>query len=324
MNLIKKALVTTALVATAGVAAAGNGPNGYPNEPIRFVVSFAPGGGTDLMARLVAAELSKRIGQNVVVENKAGASGIIAAQYVARAKPDGYTLLVGGSGPMVFNPITQKDLPYDPEKDFEPVTILGSYPIVILAGNKQPFSTVADLVSYAKANPGVLNYGSAGYSFQVPTEYFASEAGIQLTQVRYKGTSLAAQALMAGDIQLLSADIGPGAPLVKAGQAKALAVTSAERNPILPNVPTLAESGFKNFDFSLYSAVAAPKGTPVEITNYLQKELHAALHSPEVSKRLGEMGIKPEGMPPADAAARYAREIKMFTPIVQKMDLTSK
>ncbi len=321
MKLIKKFAAAMAALALAGSAVAGNGPDGYPSEPVRFVVAFAPGGGTDLVARLVASELSKRIGETVIVENKAGASGIIAAQYVARAKPDGYTLLVGGSGPMVFNPITQDNLAYDPEKDFEPVTILGSYPIVLLSGNNEPFKTIKEMIQYAKDNPGVLNYGSFGYSSQVPTEYFASTAGIQLTQIPYKGSSEAAQALLAGNIQLFSSDIGPGAPLAASGRATALAVTSAERNPILPDVPTLAESGFPNFDFSLYSAVAAPKGTSTAITEYLQKELHAVLHSPEVTERLKSMGIKPEGMPPAEAAARYASEIELFQPIVDQMGI---
>ncbi|GAA5233582.1 tripartite tricarboxylate transporter substrate binding protein [Verticiella sediminum] len=321
MKQIKRTVVAAMLLALNSVASAGNGPDGYPSEPVRFIVSFAPGGSTDIVARLVASELSKRIGQTIVVENKAGASGIIASQYVARANPDGYTLLIGGSGPMVFNPITQSSLPYDPVKDFEPVTILGSYPIVLLAGDKEPFDSVKDVVQYAKDNPGVLNYGSAGYSFQVPTEYFASVADIKLTQVPYKGSSEAAQALIAGDIQLFSADIGPGAPLATSGRAKPLAVTSAERNPVLPDVPTFAESGFPGFDFSLYSAVAAPKGTSTAITDYLQKELHAVLHSPEVSERLATMGIKPEGMPPAEAAARYAHEIELFQPIVDKMGI---
>ncbi|OWT54843.1 Bug family tripartite tricarboxylate transporter substrate binding protein [Candidimonas nitroreducens] len=321
MRQIKKVIAAAAMLALSSVALAGNGPGGYPSEPVRFIVSFAPGGGTDVVARLVAAELSKRMGQSVIVENKAGASGIIASQYVAHANPDGYTLLIGGSGPMVFNPITRNSLPYDPVKDFEPVTILGSYPIVLISGLKEPFKSIKDMVQYAKSHPGVLNYGSAGYSFQVPTEYFASLAGIKLTQVPYKGSSEAAQALVAGDVQLFSADIGPGAPLVSSGRGNALAVTSAERNPILPNVPTLAESGFPGFDFSLYSAVAAPKGTPAAIVDYLQKELNASLHSPAVSKRLATMGIKPEGMPPADAAARFAREIKMFQPIVDKLGI---
>jgi tripartite-type tricarboxylate transporter receptor subunit TctC len=139
MKKITNVAVAIALMSITHVSIAGNGPNGYPTDPVRFIVSFAPGGGTDIVARIVAQELSKRIGQTVIVENKAGASGIIAAQYVARAKPDGYTLLVGGSGPMVFNPITQDALPYDPKNDFEPITILGSYPIVLLANNKQPY-----------------------------------------------------------------------------------------------------------------------------------------------------------------------------------------
>jgi len=306
---------------TASTAVAGNGPNGYPKEPVRFIVAFAPGGGTDLVARLVAAELSKRIGANIVVENKGGASGTIAAQHVARAAPDGYTLLVGGSGPMVFNPIMYDNLPYDPAKDFEHVTILGSYPIVFVAGREQPFNTLRELIAYARANPGKLNYGSAGASFQVPTEYFAAVTGISITHVPYKGTALAAQAMMAGDIQLLSADVGPGAPLVISGRAKALAVTSAQRNPILLDVPTVREAGINDFDFSLYSAIAAPRGTPAEIVKYLQEQLHDTLHSPEVSERLKQMGIKPEGMPSGEAVARYKREIAHFKPLVERLGL---
>jgi tripartite-type tricarboxylate transporter receptor subunit TctC len=321
--MLKKALFALACSMASLLAHAGNGPGGYPQEPVRFVVAFAPGGGTDIVARLVGAELSKRIGQNIIVDNRAGASGIVAAQLVAHAKPDGITLLVGGSGPMVFNRVTNKTLPYDPEKDLEPVTILGSYPIVLLAGKNQPFNTLQEMIQYAKKNPGKLNYGSAGASFQVPTEYFASEAGISLVQVAYKGTALAAQALMAGDVQLLSADIGPGAPLATSGQAKPLAVTSAERNSILPQVPTIAESGVKNFDFSLYSAVAAPKGTPKEIIDYLQKELHAVLHSEDVKKRLAAMGIKPEGKSPQETAARFEREYKLFNPLADRLGLKS-
>lgn len=317
----RKLAVLLATMMAAGAAVAGNGPDGYPKQPIRFVVAFAPGGGTDIVARLVGAELSKRVGQTVIVENKAGASGIVAAQYVAREKPDGYTLLVGGSGPMVFNTITQNNLPYDPKTDFEHVTILGSYPLVLVAGEKEPFNTVKELIDYAKQNPGVLNYGSFGAASQVPTEYFSSVADIQMAHIPYKGSGMATQALIGGDIQLFTVDVGPAVPLVTSGRAKAIAVTSAERNPMLPDVPTLAESGFDGFDVSLYSAVAAPKGTPTEITDYLQKELHAVLHSPEVVERLNGMGIKPEGMPTPEAVARYAQEVEMFGPIADKLGL---
>lgn len=319
--MFRRTALAIALSLLAGAAAAGNGPGGYPTEPVKFVVAFAPGGGTDIVARLVGLELSKRIGQPVVIENRAGASGILAAQFVARAKPDGHTLLVGGSGPMVFNRVTYKSLPYDPDRDLETVTILGSYPIVLLAGKDQPFNTLSEMIQYAKKNPGKLNYGSAGASFQVPTEYFASKAGISMVQVPYKGTGLAAQALMAGDIQLLSADIGPGAPLAAAGQAKALAVTSAQRNSVLPDTPTIAESGIKGFDFSLYSAVAAPKGTDLKIVNYLQQELNAVLHSTEVKARLYAMGITPEGKSPKETNARYQRELNIFGPLADRLGL---
>ena len=315
------ALAMAGTLLVTSLTYAGNGPGGYPKEPVRFVVAFAPGGGTDIVARLVGLELSKRIGQSVVVENKAGASGILAAQTVANAKPDGHTLLIGGSGPMVFNRVTYKSLPYDPDKQLETITILGTYPIVLLAGNNQPFSTLPEMIQYAKKNPHKINYGSAGASFQVPTEWFASEAGISLVHVPYKGTSLAAQGMMAGDIQLLSADIGPAVPLVKSGHAKPLGVTSAERNPALPDVPTMAEQGVKGFDFSLYSAVAAPKGTSMEIVQYLHKELNAVLHSPEVKGKLVAMGIEPEGRSPQETQARYERELGMFGPLSDRLGL---
>ncbi|GAA4339513.1 tripartite tricarboxylate transporter substrate binding protein [Pigmentiphaga soli] len=313
--MVSRVALGSLLAAAATGVQAGNGPHGYPKDPVRFIVAFAPGGGTDIVARLVAAKLSERIGQQVVVENRAGASGILAAQFVARSEPDGQTLLIGGSGPMVFNPITYNKLPYDPVKDFEPITILGSYPIVLLANPKLPVSTLPELIAYARKNPGTLNYGSAGASFQVPTEYFASQAKITLSQIPYKGTALAGQALMAGDIQLLSADIAPAVPLVNSGQAKALAVTSAKRNPILPQVPSIAESGIKGFDFSLFSAAAAPKGTSREIVTYLQEQIHAVLHSDEISGRLAKMGVEPEGGSPEETAARFKREIDLFRPI---------
>jgi len=310
-----------ALVLSTSNAVADEGLGNYPDKPITFVVSFGPGGGTDIVARLIAAELGERIGQPVVVENKPGASGILAAQYVARSKADGYTLLIGGSGPMVFNTLIYNSLPYDPFEDFEAVTILGSYPIVLVANNDQPFDTLEEMITYAKENPGELNYGSAGASFQVPTEYFASEADIEMTLIPYKGTAEASQALMAGELQLVSADLGPVASLLNSGKVKGLAVTTKERNPILPDVPSVTEFGFDDFDVSLYSAVAAPKGTPEAITQYLQRELHEVLHSDKVVAQLEKLGITPEGMPTEEALERYRYEADLFRPIVEEMGL---
>jgi tripartite-type tricarboxylate transporter receptor subunit TctC len=286
----------------------------YPKEPIRFIVAFAPGGGTDVLARLIGQHLGKALGQPVVVENKPGASGIIAAEYVARSAPNGYTLLVGGSGPMVFNPVIYPKLPYDAIADFAPITILGTYPIVFTAKQDLPVKTIADLVKLAKEKPGALNYGSAGASFQVPAEYFSQLSGIKMTQVPYKGSGPASQALLGGEIDLLVADIAPSMSLVKGGKVRPIAVTTATRSPALPNVPTIAESGLPGFDVSLYSALAAPAGTPPEIIKRLHAEVVKVLRIPEVKDKLAAMGIEPSGITPEAAAARFKREIAIFGP----------
>ena len=299
-------------------ALAQNAAASFPNKPIRFVVAFAPGGGTDILARLIAVHMSKTIGQPVVVENRAGASGILAAETVARAAPDGYTLLVGGSSPMVFNPLVFDKLPYDPLVDLAPVTVLGSYPIVIIAKNDLPVYSVADLVKLAKEKPGVLNYGSAGVAFQVPTEYFASRAGIKLQMVTYKGSGPAGVALLAGDIDLVMGDMAPALGLLKSGRVRAVAVTTAKRSAAMPNVPTVAESGLlPGFDVSLFSSLAAPGRTPPEIVRKLQQEVAKVLELPEVKERMLQLGLEAGGMSPEATAARFKHEIALYGPIVK-------
>jgi tripartite-type tricarboxylate transporter receptor subunit TctC len=295
-------------------ASAQNAAAGYPKEPVRFIVAFAPGGGTDTLARLVGQHLGKALGQPVIVENRAGASGIIAAEYVARAAPDGYTLLVGGSGPMVFNPVTYSKLPYDAIANFAPITILGSYPIVFTAKQDLPVKSIAELIKLAKEKPTELNYGSAGASFQVPAEYFSQLAGIKMTMIPYKGSGPASQALLSGEIDLLVADIAPSMSLAKSGKTRALAVTTAKRSPALLGVPTIAESGLPGFDVSLFSSLAAPAGTPPEIIRRLHTEVAKVLQLPEVKERLAAMGIEPGGTTPEESAARFRREIAVYGP----------
>lgn len=289
----------------------------FPSKPIRFVVAFAPGGGTDILARLVATYLGKSVGQPVVVENRAGASGLLATDVVVKAAPDGYTLLVGGSSPMVFNPIVFDKLPYDPVVDLAPITILGSYPIVILAKNDLPVKTLADLIALAKQKPGMLNYGSAGVSFQVPTEYFAIRAGIKLQMIPYKGTAPAGAALLAGDVDLVMGDMAPAVGLLKTGRVKALAVTTAKRSPILPDVPTIQESGVPQFDVSLFSSLSAPGRTAPEIVRKLQQEVAKVLAMPEVRERLLQLGVEAGGMSPEATAARFKTEIALYGPIAK-------
>jgi tripartite-type tricarboxylate transporter receptor subunit TctC len=316
MNKIKVQVIAflAGAFALGAQAFAQNAAADYPKEPIRFIVAFAPGGGTDTIARLVGQHLGKALGQPVIIENKPGASGIIAAEYVARAAPNGYTLLVGGSGPMVFNPVVYPKLPYDAIANFAPITILGSYPIVITAKLDLPIKTVADLIKRAKEQPGALNYGSAGASFQVPAEYFSQLAGIKMTQVPYKGSGPASQALLGGEIDLLVADIAPSMSLVKTGKIRPIAVTTAKRSPALPDVPTVAESGLPGFDVSLFSSLAAPAGTPPEIIKRLHAEVAKVLRMPEVREKLAAMGIEPGGITPEQSAARFKREIAVYGP----------
>ena len=313
--MLRYILLSTALI-LAQPAASQDLPAGYPSKPIRFLVAFAPGGGTDILARLIAHHMSRNIGQSIVVENRAGASGTIAAQSTINAAPDGYTLMVGGSGPMVFNPVVMSKMPYNPD-DLVPVTILGSYPIVISAKSDLPVKTLADLIDLAKKRPGELNYGSAATSFQVPTEYFAQRAGIKLQVIPYKGSGPAAAALMAGDIDLIMVDMAPAVSLLQSGKARALAVTTARRNPVIPDVPTVAESGIPGFDASLFSALVAPAKTPPAIVRYLQQQVAKVLALPEVKDRLDQLGVEGGGMSPEATAERIKQEIAVYGPIAK-------
>jgi len=315
---LRRALALAVLGLAFGASALAQDAAGtFPARPVRFIVAFAPGGGTDILARLIATYLGKSIGQPVVAENRAGASGILAAEFVAKAPPDGHTLLVGGSSPMVFNPIVFDKLPYDPLVDLAPVTILGSYPIVIIAKNDLPVKNVAELVRLAKEKPGALNYGSAAVAFQVPTEYFAMRAGIKLQMVPYKGSGPAGAALLAGDIDLLMGDMAPAVGLLKSGRVKALAVTTAKRSPVLPEVPTVAESGLAGFDVSLFASLSAPGRTPPEIVRKLQLEVARVLALPEMKERLQQLGVEAGGMSPEATAARFRNEIALYGPIAR-------
>lgn len=306
-------------VSLSNYAIAQGAAASYPSKPIRFIVAFAQGGGTDILARIVALHLGKLVGQPIVVENRGGASGILAAAAVAKAPPDGYTLLVGGSSPNVFNPIVFETLPYDPLVDLAPITILGSYPIVIVARESLAAKSITELVKLAKEKPGTLNYGSASVAFQVPTEYFASRAGIKLQNIPYRGTSLAAAGLLAGDIDLVMADIAPAIGLLQSGGVRALAVTTAKRSSALPEVPTIAESGLlPDFDVSLFSSLSAPGGTPPEIVRKLQELVAKVLALPEVTERLRQFGVEAGGMSPEATAARFGREIELFGPIARE------
>ncbi|MEI6722951.1 MAG: tripartite tricarboxylate transporter substrate binding protein [Betaproteobacteria bacterium] len=288
----------------------------YPNKPVKFLTAFPPGGGTDLLARLLATQLTRTMGQSFVVESRPGASGVSATQAVLSAAPDGYTILVGGSGPMVFNPIAFPELPYD-ANDLVPVTIIGSYPLVIAAKSALPVKTIADMIKVAKEKQGNMTYGSPGATFQVPMEHLNKLAGIRMTMVPFKGGGPAVQAVMAGDIDLFISDLASVASMQKSGKGQLLAVTTARRNPLLPDVPTVAESGISGFEASAFAALGAHRKVPPSIIRKLQQEVAKVLALPEMRDRFAQIGIDPGGMSPEDTAARIKREIDLYRPIAQ-------
>src|SRR5919197_5485177 len=267
--------ILACLVAPAAEAA-------YPERPISLVVPFAPGGPTDIIARILSIAFSQSLGQQVIVDNRGGASGDIGMGQVARATPDGYTLLLSSTA-IAVNPALFKSLPYDPIKDFAPISELVNAPNVLVVRPDSGLNTIADLVAQAKANPQKFNYSSpgAGTKSHLTGELLKLRAGIQMVHVPFRGAGPAAQAVLAGTTQVGSVALPPAEPLIKSGELRALAVTGAERWFSLPEVPTMIESGFPNFISDTFNALFAPAGTPPEIVALLVKESQAALGRPE-------------------------------------------
>eukprot|EP01034_Spumella_vulgaris_P046649 gene46649-biopygen39730 len=222
----------------------------YPTKPIKLVVPYAPGGGADSVARIVAKKVSENIGQAIVIENKGGAGSIVGTDLVAKAEPDGYTLLLGQSGPISINPAVYKSLPYDPVKDFAPVTMTTAYPYVLVVNSESPAKTLQEFVALAKSKPGAMNYGSTGVGAanHLVAELFASKAGLKMTHVPYRGTALAVGDLVSGTLNVVFGDPISVLPHIKSGKLRPLAVTSLERSPVAPEVPTVAESGYPGFE----------------------------------------------------------------------------
>src|SRR5476651_120874 len=286
----------TGLVALAAFAilSVPAGAQDYPNRPITLVVPFPPGGSTTIVARTITDKLAEILGQQIIVDNRGGAGGTIGTKSVAKSEPDGYTLALGYTGTLAIGPSLYANVGYDPRKDFAPIGRIGTAPNTLVVHPSFPAKTVAELISYAKANPGKINYGSAGVGTvsHVCGEYFATAAGIKIVHVPYKGTGPALTDLIGGHIPMAFAPIPASHANVSAGLLRALAVTSTARSSLLPDVPTIAESGFPGFDASLYYGLVAPAGTPRPIIDKLNKALQGALASVEVKKQLGLDGTE--------------------------------
>jgi tripartite-type tricarboxylate transporter receptor subunit TctC len=291
----------------------------FPNQPIRMVVPYPPGGPTDITARVVAAEMSKTIGQNIVIDNRPGASGMIGSEMVTKATPDGYTLLANASI-HVINPSVYPDMRFDAIKDFVPITQLAQVPLVLVVPANSPIKSVKDLVGYAKANPGKVNFGSAGSASaqHLAGESFKIAAGIQMQHIPYKGSAPALTDLAGGQLQLMFDSMPSATPMINSGKLRAIAVTTTTRAKARPDLPTIAESGFPGFDISTWYAYWAPKGTPADVVEKLAASAAQALKNPEVIAKYEAMGAEPVGSTPAQFAAYVESEAKKWSDIVKK------
>jgi tripartite-type tricarboxylate transporter receptor subunit TctC len=310
------------LIAVAALPLSVLGQENYPSKPIRVVVGYAAGGGNDIIIRLMAPELQKGLGQPVVVENKPGAQSIIAAEAVAKSQPDGYTLLMGPSGPMTINPATYSKLPYDPQRDFVPISLIAEFPLFVTVDAKLPIRSVKELVAYAKANPDKANYASSAGVFQVTTELFKQKTGIpQLTMIPYKGSNGSVQAVASGQVMMTIVDPPPATPSLKSGVLRALAVTSAQRHPLWPDVPTMAEAGIPDMEVPVWMALFAPAGTPPGIVARLQKEVARVVHTGEVKHHFETMGMQAVGSTAEQLARVVARDLEKYKAVARAANI---
>src|SRR5512145_3018434 len=310
--------ILLALMLVTGAAAA---QDQYPSKPIRILVGYAAGGGNDIIVRVLQPEMQKGLGQPVIVENKPGAQSIVAAELAARAAPDGYTIFMGPSGPMTINPATYAKLPYHPQRDFAPISMICEFPLIVTVDAKLPIRSVKELVAYAKANPGKSNYASSAGVFQVATELFKQKTGTRFEMIPYKGSGESIQAVIAGQVTMTIVDPAPAAGPLKAGTIRALAVTSAQRHPNWPDVPTMAEAGVPDMEVPVWTAFFAPAKTPPAIVARLQKEVARVVHVPEVKERFAAMGLVPVGSTEEELARVVARDIEKYTAVAKAANI---
>lgn len=295
----------------------------YPDRPIKLVVPFAPGGATDILGRLLATSLGERLGQPVVVENRPGAGTVVAGALVAKAPPDGYTLLLGASTTLTLNPVIRNPLPYDPLRSFTPLGLVADMGLVLVAHNETPARTLPELVALAKTDPDKLSYGSfgTGSSVHFGGEMLKTATGMRMVHVPFNGSSPSLTALMGGQVQVAVDTVVATTPLIKAGKIRPIAALGPQRLPLLPQVPTVAESGYPGFAMDTWFAFLAPAGLPAPIQKKLEKALADTMAEPAMKKKLVDIGLSPAWGPGSALQERIERELPQMRAVAARADI---
>lgn len=316
MRISIKLLAAALYVFAAGPALAADD---YPNRPIRWVSPWPAGGTNDILSRMIARQLETRLGQPIIVDNRAGAAGTIGSDFTAKSAPDGYTITLGSTPTHATARVAYPNLPYNPLTDFEPITRAGTLPNVLVVRPTLEVKSVAELIAHAKANPGKLNFYSSGIgsSQHLSGELFKKMAGLDVQHVPYKGQALGFTDLLAGRIDFAFDNITPLLPYIQNGQVRALAVSTANRSPALPDTPTVAEAGLPGYDAAVWFGVFAPRGVPAAILDKLNATIVDSLKSPELAKRLSELGVQDVGSTRAEFAAFYRRDIEKWNDLIK-------
>jgi tripartite-type tricarboxylate transporter receptor subunit TctC len=318
-------VVNVFLAALLAVAAGGAAAQAYPDKPIRLLVPFAPGGVVDTSARILTNKLTERLGWQFVVDNRPGGNGFIAVQTAARGAPDGYTLLVAHTGEFAVNPAVFKDVPYDLDRDFTPITMLSDAPMLVVVGNQSPIQSWKDLIAMAKAKPGQVSYGSPGNGSvnHLATEWLASAAGIKLNHIPYKGGAPAVAAVAGGEVMLTVAGLPGVTPFLKPPRVRVISISTAKRTPQTSEWTSAGEAGLRGVDASIWVGLFAPKGVPKAIVDRLYKEVAQALKLPDVRERYAVVGgAETVGMSPAEFHARIRKDAARYKEVVRTVGIT--
>jgi tripartite-type tricarboxylate transporter receptor subunit TctC len=319
MKVATRFVIASLVTCAAGVIHAGEIK--YPTRPIRLITPFAPGGPSDTLARLLSVKLNEPLGQPVIVDNRPAAAGIVGFEVAAKSAPDGYTLLLGSNGGLTMNPSLYTKLPYDPKRDYQPITQLESGPQILVVHPSVPAKSVQELIALAKSKPGQINFASAGTTNRISAELFKSQAGIDIVNVAYKGTGQALTELVGGQVQMMMMSALTAIPAIKSGKLRALGVSSLKRAAVLPDIPTIAESGLPGFESTSWHGVLAPSHTPRPIVTRLHSEIVKVLAQQDVKERLASLGFEVVASTPEQFAAFIREQTAKYEKLIKQIGL---